>query len=201
MKKILFLVGSLRQDSLNKRVSTIAASLLSEGYEALHFDIGTLPFYSSDLDGETVPEVVKNFRQAMTDADGVFFTSPEYNYSLPGVVKNAIDWASRPMLPRHPMVGKPMNVVVATLSPTNGIRSLTDIKHCWRLVGGYPVGPIDLVLQSAWSIFEEVEGKDTLNAASLTAVQDQIKYLVTAIESAAGTAQQKNWDAFAASKG
>jgi NAD(P)H-dependent FMN reductase len=199
MKKILFLVGSLRQDSLNKRLSLIAASMLPEGYEASHFDIGTLPLYSSDNDGDKSPQAVVDFRKALQAADGVFFTSPEYNYSLPGLVKNAVDWASRPMMPRNSIVGKPMNAVVATMSPTNGIRGLMELKRCWSLVGGFSVGPIDFVLQSSPTRFVEENGRDHLEPAARAAVQSQIGYLVNAIENNAGAAVLQNWDSFIAS--
>jgi len=201
MKNVLFLVGSLRQHSLNKRLSLIAASLLPEGYEATHFDIGTLPLYSSDIDAENSPASVVAFRDALRAADGVFFTAPEYNYSLPGVVKNAIDWASRPMMPRNAIVGRPMNAVVATMSPTNGIRGLSELKRCWSLVGGFAVGPIDFVLQSAQTRFVETEGNDDLEPAAKSAVHAQISYLVNAIENNAGATVLGNWDSFIGSMG
>jgi chromate reductase len=103
MKSILFLVGSLRAESLNARLARVAAAKLPD---------------------------------AIRDADGVFWTTPEYNYAFPGIVKNAIDWTTRPMLPRHPIVGKPMNAAVATMSPANGIRSLSDLKRIWAAAFG-----------------------------------------------------------------
>jgi NAD(P)H-dependent FMN reductase len=96
MKNILFLVGSLRRDSLNMRLARVAAQNLPEGYQATFFDLKDVPMYNDDLRGEHSPEGVQRLREALRSTDGVFWTAPEYNFALPGIVKNALDWASRP---------------------------------------------------------------------------------------------------------
>jgi len=198
MTNILILVGSLREHSLNNRVANIALANFSDGVTASFFDLGTLPLYNGDHDGEHSPEPVRALRAALHAADGVLIVSPEYNYSIPGVVKNAIDWASRPMLPRHSMVGKPMNCIVATMSPANGIRALNDIKRIWAAVGGVPVNTFDFVLQGAQNRFVEVEGVETLDEAGLKGLRAALGHLERLVASAAPAAALENWDAFVA---
>jgi chromate reductase len=197
MTTILFLNGSPRRDSLNARLARVAARELPDGYKAVFFDIAALPFYNGDLEGENTPDVVQKFRDAVRDADGVFFTTPEYNYALPGIVKNAVDWASRPMLPRNSIVGTPMNVAVATISATNGIRSLTDLKRIWANCGGVPVHSFDFVLQSAPAKFIEQDGVETLEPVSLKNLRFALENLERLIEHKAGEVIEANWDAFA----
>ena len=197
MKTLLFIVASLREESVNKRLANVVARELPEGYAASFFDIGTLPLYNADHDGANAPESVLRLREAITAADGLFIFSPEYNYSLPGVLKNAIDWASRPMLPQSCIVAKPMNAIVATMSPTNGTRALVEIKRLWGILGGVPVPAFDFVLHAAGTRFETVDGEETLDAAALKAVRLQITYLQNLVESDASAIAQKTFSTFA----
>jgi chromate reductase len=199
MKKILVLSGSLRKDSFNTRLAGYVTRNLPSGYEATTFDIGLIPLYNGDFDGENSPAGVTSFREALTAADGVFWASPEYNYAIPGAVKNAIDWASRPMIPKNSIVGKPMNAVVVTMSPTNGSRALADIKRIWNNCGGYSVMTYDTVLQAAHSRFIDENGTDTLEPMAKTVVDMCIANLVRAIENNAGATSLANWEAFVAS--
>ncbi|WP_270492717.1 NADPH-dependent FMN reductase [Enterococcus thailandicus] len=96
-KKIGFFIGSLREDSYNKKVAEAFASLLPEGYESVFVKIDNLPFYNEDLETpENAPEAWTRFRNEVKDLDGVIFVSPEYNRSIPAVLKNALDVGSRP---------------------------------------------------------------------------------------------------------
>ena len=198
MTSLLVLVGSLREQSLNKRLANVAIANVSDGVQTSFVDLSTLPLYNGDHDGENSPESVRAFRAALHAADGVLIVSPEYNYAIPGVVKNAIDWASRPMMPRHAMVGKPMNCIVATMSPSNGIRALNDIKRIWAAVGGVPVNTFDFVLQTAQNRFIEVDGVETLDDAGLKGVRAALGHLERLIASAAPAAAMANWEAFIA---
>jgi len=197
MTTILFLVGSLRKDSLNGRLARVAARELPPGYDATFFDLGTLPFYSGDLEGEDTPPMVGAFREALRAADGVFITTPEYNYALPGIVKNALDWASRPMLPRNAIVGRPMNAAVATISGTNGIRSLSDLKRIWANCGGVTVNAFDFVLQNAPAKFIDDHGVETLEPVSLATLRFALANLRRLVEHETGRVTEANWDAFA----
>jgi NAD(P)H-dependent FMN reductase len=195
MKTILFLVGSLRVESMNRRVSLIAERMLPEGYEATRFDLIDVPIFNADLRAEHTPASVTALRRAIEQADGVFWTSPEYNFALPSVVKNAIDWACRPMLPRNPIVGKPMNVVVATESPSYGARALADIKRIWGNCAGVPIG-FDYVVHEAPSKFVMHDGVETFEPISRKRLQLNIDNLVRAIDADVGAVTLANWDAW-----
>ena len=98
--KILAFSGALRKASTNTALVRAAKQLAPEGVEIEIYDgIATLPFFDQDLESD-VPAVVADFRAKIAAADGVLIASPEYNYSIPGVLKNALDWASRPTASR-----------------------------------------------------------------------------------------------------
>src|SRR4051812_41113478 len=95
--RVLGISGSLRQGSFNTRLLHIAKEMMPEELSLEIYDgLGRLPLYNEDLRKVAYPPEVEAFRQAIKGADGVLFACPEYNYSITGVLKNAIDWASRP---------------------------------------------------------------------------------------------------------
>ncbi len=93
MKKVIGIVGSLRKDSLNRVVFNEYKTLCQNSFELMEADIKDLPLYNQDLEGKV--EAATNLGSQILNADGVIFFSPEYNYSIPGVLKNALDWVSR----------------------------------------------------------------------------------------------------------
>ena len=93
--KIAIIVGSLRKDSLNRKVARSICAIRNDNLDCSMVEIGDLPLYNQDLDGNP-PEQWARFRQEVGAADGVLFVSPEYNRGIPGVLKNAIDVGSRP---------------------------------------------------------------------------------------------------------
>jgi chromate reductase len=93
--KIAIIVGSLRKDSLNRKVARSICGLRNDNLDCAMIEIGDLPLYNQDLDANP-PEQWTRFRREVGAADGVLFCSPEYNRSVPGVLKNAIDVGSRP---------------------------------------------------------------------------------------------------------
>ncbi|HXD53812.1 MAG TPA: NAD(P)H-dependent oxidoreductase [Solirubrobacteraceae bacterium] len=113
--RILGLSGSLRRDSHNTRLLRGAGSLLPEGVELVVFDrLGEIPLFNED-DEQTPPAAVIALKEAIAAADGVLVATPEYNHSIPGVLKNALDWASRPVA-ETPLRGKPAAVIGASTS-------------------------------------------------------------------------------------
>ncbi|NMN94475.1 NAD(P)H-dependent oxidoreductase [Antrihabitans stalactiti] len=110
--RVLALVGSLRQGSVNRQVAEAAAHHAPAGAEIVIFEgLGDLPFYNEDIDNpDTVIPEVEALRTAAGDADAVLVVTPEYNGTIPGVLKNAIDWLSRPY-GNGAIVGKPTAVV------------------------------------------------------------------------------------------
>ena len=175
----------------------IAARQLPDGFTASFVDLIDLPTYNGDLDTrETVLPSVLKLREAANHSSGVFWCSPEYNYAMPGVVKNVIDWLSRPLLPQNSIVGRPMNAVVVTGSTTNGSRCLTDLKRAWNACGGLSVPLPDCVINEAPSKFVVDDGIETLEPATLTMVRLAVACLVRIIESGASLALQENWQAY-----
>ena len=92
---ILGMAGSLRKGSFNKALLQVAAELVPEGARLEVFDLDGIPPYNQDLDSQP-PDRVKEFKEKIKAADAILIVTPEYNYSIPGVLKNAIDFASRP---------------------------------------------------------------------------------------------------------
>lgn len=95
-KKIAVFVGSLRRESFNRKMAKALTALAPESLKLEIVEIAELPFYNEDLDNDTPPAVWKEFREQVATFDGVLFVTPEYNRSVPAVLKNAIDVGSRP---------------------------------------------------------------------------------------------------------
>jgi len=93
--RIAIIVGSLRAESINRKVARSICGLRNDNLDCSMIEIGDLPLYNQDLDANP-PEQWRRFRRQIAEADGVLFCSPEYNRGIPGVLKNAIDVGSRP---------------------------------------------------------------------------------------------------------
>ena len=93
--KIAVVVGSLRKESFNRQLAHAVTSLAPADFTFEYLDIGVLPLYSQEYDAD-YPEVARRFKQQVEAADGLLFVTPEYNRSIPGGLKNALDWGSRP---------------------------------------------------------------------------------------------------------
>lgn len=96
MKKVLFVIGSLRRESFNRQVSEYVKSLLKGKAEVEELEYADLPFVNQDMEFPT-PEPIARVRKTVTGADGIWVFTPEYNHSYPAQVKNLFDWLSRPM--------------------------------------------------------------------------------------------------------
>ena len=152
--KILGISGSLRVESFNTRLLKAASELLREEGAVIDIhDIARIPLYNSDLDGNTRPEPAADLIEAISTADGLLFATPEYNYSISGVLKNAIDWASRPAF-NSCLTGKPCAVLSASMSTLGGARAQVHLKDI--LLG--TLSPLymapDFLLASAHKAFD-----------------------------------------------
>lgn len=125
--KVLAISGSLRQGSYNTRLLEAACAAIGDQASVTTFDIGQVPHYNGDLDGETKPTAVQELLDAIAGADGLMIVTPEYNYSVPGVLKNAIDWASRPAF-QSVLKGKPTLILSASMSATGGARAQVHLR-------------------------------------------------------------------------
>jgi chromate reductase len=118
-KKVAVIIGSLRRDSYSKKVAEAIAKLAPASLKFEHVPIGDLPFYSEDLETAQPPQAWVSFRDRLQSADAVLFVTPEYNRSVPGVLKNAIDVGSRPY-GKSAFSGKPAAVVSISLGGIGG---------------------------------------------------------------------------------
>jgi len=127
--KIAILVGSLRKDSLNRRVAKSICAIRGDGLDCSMIEIGDLPLYNQDYDGaqQQPPEYVR-FRDSIRPVDGVLFVSPEYNRGIPGVLKNAIDVGSRPY-GQSVWDRKPAAIVTASPGSIGGFGSNHQIRQ------------------------------------------------------------------------
>jgi chromate reductase len=125
MPKLLFIPGSLRAASSARATArTLAGAIAAEATTAFA-DIGALPHYNADVKDDPA---VAAFIAAVGEADGVVFVTPEYNYSIPGVLKNAIDWASRPAF-ASVFKGKPCLVISVSGGALGGVRAQGHLKY------------------------------------------------------------------------
>lgn len=119
MKKILFIVGSLRSESFNRQVARATEHMLEGKAEVSYLEYGDLPFMNQDTE-YPAPAAVARVRKAVSDADGLWIFSPEYNFSYPGVLKNLLDWLSRPLKLNDYAAGTPMTQKPVTVSNAAG---------------------------------------------------------------------------------
>jgi chromate reductase len=132
---ILAIAGSLRKESHNRRLLLEAQRLAPQGVDvALWNRLGEIPPYDPGADVEPAPGAVADLRRAIAAADGVLFATPEYNASIPGVLKNAVDWASRPW-PDNALRGKPVAVVGATEGSFGAVWAQADLRRVLGITG------------------------------------------------------------------
>jgi chromate reductase, NAD(P)H dehydrogenase (quinone) len=130
MPNLLFVVGSLRQASSAKAMARAMIRRLDPGVSAHIADIGGLPHYNADLVDNAA---VKTFLDDIAKANGLVFVTPEYNYGVPGVLKNAIDWASRPAY-ESVLKGKPCFMVSTSGGALGGVRAQAQLKYMLNAV-------------------------------------------------------------------
>ncbi len=132
--RILGLSGSLRRESHNTRLLRAAGTLLPEGAELVLFDrLGAIPPFNED-DEHTPPAPVAALKQAIAEADGLLVSTPEYNSSIPGVLKNALDWVSRPVA-ETPLKGKPAAVIGASTSLFGAVWAQAETRKVLSATG------------------------------------------------------------------
>jgi chromate reductase len=127
MARILGIAGSLRKGSYNAALLKVAAGSMPDGSSLEIFDISTIPLYNEDVRAQGFPAPVQQLREKIAAADGVLFATPEYNFSVSGVMKNVIDWASRP--PDQPFNDKPVAVMGASAGALGTARAQYHLRQ------------------------------------------------------------------------
>jgi NAD(P)H-dependent FMN reductase len=146
--KVLVLLGSLRAASVNRQLAELAVESAPDGVSLRLFDrLGELPFYNEDIDNADVVEPVTALREAAADADAALVVTPEYNGSIPGVLKNAIDWVSRPY-GASALKDKPLAVVGAALGQYGGVWAHDETRKSFGIAGSRVVEDLKLSVQT-----------------------------------------------------
>src|SRR4029453_3897010 len=156
---IVAICGSLRKGSFNRMLMQALPSFAPAGMsikEAPSF--ADLPLYNADIqNGPGFPAAVGALAEAIRAADGVIFCTPEYNFSIPGGLKNAIDWVSR--LPNQPFAGKPIALLSASLGPLGGGRVQYDLRGAMIFLDAFTLNKPEVFIGGAAAKFDEKTGE------------------------------------------
>ena len=150
---ILGIAGSLRQASYNRAALRAAQRLVPEGARLDVFDLAGIPPFNQDDDGSPPPRVVE-LKRSIRAADAILLVTPEYNYSIPGVLKNAIDWASRPY-GDNSWDGKPVAVMGASVGSLGTSRAQYHLRQVFVFLNMHAVNRPEVMISNAAKRFDE----------------------------------------------
>ena len=150
--KILGFAGSLRKASYNKSLLRAAANLMPEDTNLEIFDIDGIPTFNQDTENN-MPEKVKDFKSKIREADAILISTPEYNYSVPGVLKNAIDSATRPY-GDNPFNEKPVAIMSASVGMLGGARAQYHLRQIFVYLNMYPINLPEVIVPFAENKFD-----------------------------------------------
>jgi chromate reductase len=159
---VLSICGSLRAGSYNKAALRTAIELKPPGMTIETADIGSIPLYNEDVRALGFPPPVEKLRAQIAAADALLFVTPEYNYSMSGVLKNAIDWASRP--PDQPFAGKPVAMMGASAGVGGTVRAQYDLRRSCVFLDMHPLNKPEIFIGQAQTKFD-AEGRLTDDVA------------------------------------
>jgi chromate reductase len=151
--RVVGLSGSLRKGSFNTAALRAAQGLAPEGMRIETAEIGDLPLYNDDVRLAGYPAPVARLRGQLAAADAILFVTPEYNYSIPGVLKNAIDWASR--APSQPFDGKPVAIMGASGGLFGTARAQYQLRQMLVFLNAFPVDKPEVMIGQASTKFDE----------------------------------------------
>lgn len=150
--KLLAIVGSLRKDSVNKKAIKAFQEELPQGTEMEYAEIGNIPLYNQDEQEKGFPASVTKLSEQIRNADGVVFATPEYNYSVPGVLKNALDWVSR--VPNQPFSGKAALIIGASPGALGTARAQYHLRQIGVFLNINFLNRPEIMIGSAYSKFD-----------------------------------------------
>ncbi|MFD8224269.1 NAD(P)H-dependent oxidoreductase [Streptomyces massasporeus] len=164
--RILALVGSLRAGSHNRQLAEAAVKLAPEGAEVDLFEgLADIPFYNEDIDVEgSLPAAAARLREAANAADGLILFTPEYNGTIPAVLKNAIDWLSRPY-GAGALSGKPVAVVGTAFGQYGGVWAHDETRKSVGVAGGKVLEDVKLSIPGSMTRFAETHPADDAEVA------------------------------------
>ena len=152
--RLLGIAGSLREGSYNRGLLRAAAELLPAGVVLEEHDLRGLPFYDGDLEAAGDPRPVAELKDAIRRADGLVIATPEYNRGMPGGLKNAIDWASRPAL-ASPLAGKPVAIMGASTGQGGTIRAQRQLRDALEFPRAVVLEEPQVLVPEAFLYFDE----------------------------------------------
>jgi chromate reductase len=146
--KVVTLLGSLRRASLNAAIARALPALAPEGMSVTPLgSIGEFPVYNADLQAQGFPPAVTAMAEAIRAADGIVVVTPEYNYSIPGGLKNAIDWLSR--VPDQPFAGRPMAIQTASQGMLGGARAQYHLRQAMVFLDAFILNKPEVMVPQA----------------------------------------------------
>jgi len=151
--KILGIAGSLRKDSYNKSLLKAAQELAPKGATVEIFDLEGIPPFNQDLESQP-PQIIKDFKSKIKAADAILIATPEYNYSIPGVLKNAIDCASRPY-GDNVWKTKPVAIMGASIGMLGTSRAQYHLRQCFVILEMFPVNQPEVMVTFAADKFDK----------------------------------------------
>lgn len=154
-RRVLGVVGSLRKDSFNRRLLVHAAEIAPERLQLeVEHDLLRLPLFDEDLEVGGLPPEVVHMQRLLAEADGVLLASPEYNFGVPGTVKNFVDWASRPP-GRGPLVGKPVALIGASTGRVGGtVQAQSQLRVSLAVIGAHVLPSPPVLITEAHDRFD-----------------------------------------------
>jgi chromate reductase, NAD(P)H dehydrogenase (quinone) len=150
--RILGIAGSLRRESYNRLTLKAAAQLVPEGAEIEIFELDGIPGFNQD-DEQNPPAKVAELKQKVREADAILFVTPEYNYSVPGVLKNAIDWASRPY-GDSAWDGKPAAIMGASVGSIATARAQYHLRQMFVFLNMHAVNRPEVMIGNCSNVFD-----------------------------------------------
>ena len=156
--RILGIAGSLRRESYNRWALRAAVKLVPEGAEIEIFELDGIPGFNQDEEQNPPPKIVE-LKQKIREADAILFVTPEYNYSVPGVLKNAIDWASRPY-GDSAWDGKPVAVMGASIGSIATARAQYHLRQMFVFLNMHAVNRPEVMIGNCSNVFD-AEGELT----------------------------------------
>ena len=167
------MVGSLRKGSFNAAIARALPALAPDGVSIAPLgSVGDFPLYNHDVQLKGFPPVVTAMAAAIAESDGVIFVTPEYNHSVPGVLKNAIDWISR--LPNQPFAGKPVAIQSASPGLFGGLRAQLHLRHIFVFLDARALNKPEVIIHQVNTKIDPSTGELT-DPATRGFIADQLK--------------------------
>lgn len=151
--KIVGICGSLRKESYNKRLLLSIKELMKDEIALEIVDISMIPPFNEDVEKEEIPQEVVNFKNKLREADAFVIATPEYNHSIPGVLKNALDWASRGE--NLPLANKPVAIMSASIGFFGGPRVQSHLRQVCACLNMHVVNKPEVFVVDATEKFDE----------------------------------------------